>query len=169
VEVQAMERDEVVGRPTGQSVVTVERGPVTRFAESVTETSPIYTDRAAAQAAGFDDIPTPPTYFFSAAAFWGAFPEDQPADDPAKGRNPTMEIIGGLMAKGGMVLHGEQEFEYHRPVCVGERLTSEGTVVDFYTKESGERTMTFLVTENQYRDESGELVLTSRMNLIHRS
>jgi acyl dehydratase len=169
VEVEAMERDEVVGRPTGRSVLTVERGPVTRFAESVTESSPVYASREAARAAGFDDIPTPPTYFFSAAAFWGAFPEDQPEDDPAKGRNPTMEIIGGLMAKGGLVLHGEQEFEYHRPVSVGERLTSEGKVVDLYTKESGDRTMTFLVTENEYRDAAGELVLVSRMNLIHRS
>ena len=29
--------------------------------------------------------------------------------------------------------------------------------------------MTFIVTEDTYRDESGEPVLTSTMNLIHRS
>jgi hypothetical protein len=29
--------------------------------------------------------------------------------------------------------------------------------------------MTFLVTEDEYRDGDGELVLTARMNLIHRS
>jgi acyl dehydratase len=80
-----------------------------------------------------------------------------------------MEIIGGLMAKGGMVLHGEEEFVYHRPVVVGDRLRREGSVVDLYEKQSGERTMTFLVTEDEYRDDAGELVLTTRMNLIHRS
>jgi hypothetical protein len=29
--------------------------------------------------------------------------------------------------------------------------------------------MTFLVTEDTYTDDAGELVLTSRMNLIHRA
>ena len=164
----AVSRGEVVGRPTGRSTVTVERGPVTRFAEAVTESSPIYRDIEAARAAGFDGVPVPPTYFFSAAGHWGAFPEAQPADAQPDS-NPTMEIIGQLMANGGMVLHGEQEFTYHRPVVVGETLRSEGKVADLYEKAAGERTMTFLVTETEYRDTEGELVLTARMNLIHRS
>jgi acyl dehydratase len=90
-----------------------------------------------------------------------------------------MEVIGGLLAKGGMVLHGEEEFTYHAPVVVGDRITSEGKVVDLYEKRvaprgasapdpAGERTMTFLVTENEYRNQRDELVLTARMNLIHR-
>jgi acyl dehydratase len=79
-----------------------------------------------------------------------------------------MEVIGKLMATGGIVLHGEQEFEYHEPVVVGDRISSEGKVVDLYEKQTGDRTMTFLVTENQYRNQDGDLVLTSRMNLIHR-
>jgi len=153
--------------PTGKSTVVIERGPVTEFAGSVTETSDIYSNDDAARAARFDAIPVPPTYFFSAASHWGAFPEDQPAD-AVPGRNPLMEVIGGLMAKGGMVLHGEQEFTYHRPVVVGDRISSEGKVVDLYEKQTGDRTMTFLVTENEYRNQDGELVLTARMNLIHR-
>jgi hydroxyacyl-ACP dehydratase HTD2-like protein with hotdog domain len=80
-----------------------------------------------------------------------------------------MEVIGSLMAKGGMVLHGEQEFVYHRPIVVGDVVHREGKVADLYSKESGGRTMTFLVTEDEYRDADGELVLTARMNLIHRS
>jgi acyl dehydratase len=159
----------VVGRPTGKSVVHIERGPVSVFAKAVKDESPIYQRLDAAREAGFDAIPMPPTYTFSGAGFIGTFPEEQPADDPAKGGNPMMEIIGGLMSKGGMVLHGEQEFEYHRPVVVGDVLHREGKVVDLYEKQSGERTMTFLVTEDEYRDAEGELVLTSRMNLIHRS
>lgn len=160
-------KEDVVGMSTGKSVITIERGPVTAFATAVTESSPVYKDAAAAKTAGFDSIPVPPTYFFSAAGHFGAFPEDQPAD-AVPGRNPLMEVIGGLMAKGGMVLHGEEEFTYHAPVVVGDRITSEGKVVDLYEKASGERTMTFLVTENEYRNQRGELVLTARMNLIHR-
>ena len=163
----AVSRDEVVGLPTGKATITVERGPITQFAASVTDTNPIYRNKDAAKAAGFDDIPVPPTYFFSGATFWGAFPETQPAD-ATPDRNPTMEIIGKLMSKGGIVLHGEEEFTYHKPVVVGDTIQSEGKVVDLYEKPAGDKTMTFLVTENEYRNQDGDLVLTARMNLIHR-
>jgi hydroxyacyl-ACP dehydratase HTD2-like protein with hotdog domain len=69
-----------------------------------------------------------------------------------------------------MILHGEQEFIYHRPIVVGDELVSEGKVTDIYEKQSGERTMTFIVTETVFSDaKSGDPVLTQRFNLIHRS
>ena len=164
----AVDREDVVGRHTGKAVVTLERGPLTRFAEAVTDTSPIYRDLEAARAAGFADIPVPPTYWFSAAEFWGAFAEDQPPDAVPE-RNPMSEVMGELFKTGGLILHGEQEYTYHRPVVAGERLSSETIVADLYAKEAGDRTMTFLVTETTYRDGAGEPVVTARMNLIHRS
>lgn len=164
----AITRDDVVGRSTGKAVIVLERGPLTRFAEAVTESSPIYRRRDAAQAAGFRDIPAPPTYLFSAAEHWGAFPEDQPAD-ASPPDNPMAEVMGELLGKGGMILHGEQEYTYHRSAVAGDRLHSESVVVDYYAKESSGRTMTFLVTETTYRDDAGALVLTAKMNLIHRS
>jgi N-terminal half of MaoC dehydratase len=157
-----------VGRPTGAARVIVERGPVGKFAEAVHNDSAVYQSDAAAKAAGFTAVPAPPTYAFSSLQYWGKFPEDQP-EDPSGGKNPMMEIIGSLMAKGGMVLHGEQEFEYHRPIVVGDVLDSRGHVVDYYTKESNGRTMTFIVTEDVYTDAAGDKVLTARMNLLHRS
>ncbi len=162
-----MNPDDYIGRSTGNAVITLERGPVSQFAVVVTDRNPIYADAAKARAAGFRNIPVPPTYFFSAGAMWGAFPEDQPADAVPE-KDPMMEVMGTLFAKGGMILHGEEEFIYHRDVCVGDVLTSAGKVVDLYEKPSGERIMTFLVTENEYRNQDGELVLTARMNLIHR-
>jgi acyl dehydratase len=162
------EAADVVGRPTGAARVVIERGPVAKFAEAVHNDSEVYQDVAAARAAGFSDIPVPPTYAFSSMQYWGKFPGEQPPD-PSGGKNPMMEAIGTLMAKGGMVLHGEQEFTYHQPVVVGDVLHNEGKVTDYYTKESNGRTMTFIVTEDVYTNESGEKVLTSRMNLLHRS
>lgn len=161
-------REDVVGRSTGKSVLEVERGPVMKFAEAVTEASPIYQRRDAAQAAGFDDIPVPPTWFFSAGGFWGAWPEAQPADAQPE-KNPMGEVMGALLSKGGLILHGEEEFTYHKPVTVGMTIRSEGEVVDLYEKPTGDRIMTFLVTETRYYDESDDLVVTARMNLIHRS
>lgn len=157
----------VIGKPTGKSKVVVERGPVANFAKAVKDESPVYQSPDAAKDAGFDAIPAPPTFGF-AMENWGKFTEIQPADK-VEG-SPMMEIIGSLMSKGGMVLHGEQEFEYHRPIRVGDVLSGEGKVTDAYEKESKGRTMTFLVTETVWKDDkSGEPVLTSRFNLIHRA
>ncbi len=161
-------KEDVVGLPTGKAVITIERGPVTAFAAAVTDANPVYRDADAARAAGFPNIPVPPTYFFSAAGHWGSFPEDQPADAKPE-VDPMVKVIGSLMSKGGMVLHGEEEFTYHAPICVGDVVTREGKVVDLYEKPTGDRVMTFLVTEDEYRNQRGELVLTARMNLIHRS
>jgi acyl dehydratase len=161
----------VIGQCTGKWKIVIERGPVATFAKAVKDNSPIYQDANAAKEAGFDAIPAPPTFPF-AMNNWGAFDEMQPADNPAVpgGTSPVMKIMGGLMSKGGMILHGEQEFTYHRPLAVGDVLIGEGKVVDLYEKESKGKTMTFLVTENEYRDEqTGEPVVTARMNLIHRA
>ena len=68
--------------------------------------------------------------------FWGRFAEEQPAD-PTGGENPMHKVMGELFAKGGLVLHGEQEFTYHRPIVVGDVLIGEGRIVD--TVREGEQ------------------------------
>ena len=159
----------LIGKPTSNSKVVMERGPISNFAHAIGNTSSIYTSPTAAKAAGFGDIPAPPTWGF-AMENWGKFAEIQPPADQAPSQNVIMQAIGSLMAKGGLILHGEQEFEYHRPVVVGDVLHGEGRVADIYEKESNGRTMTFLVTETVWKDDkTGEPALTARMNLIHRS
>jgi acyl dehydratase len=163
----AVNKEEVVGRSTGAATIHIERGPVGKFAGAVTDTNPVYCDLEAARAAGFDTIPAPPTFTFAAAS-WGTFPEDQPPD-PTGGRgSPMRELMAGLMAEGGLVLHGEQEFIYHKPVQVGDTLHQEGKVVDLYSKEAKGKTMTFIVMETVFKDDSGDPVVTERFNLIHR-
>jgi acyl dehydratase len=157
----------IIGQPTGKSKVIVERGPVQHFADAVLSASPIYHDPGAAKAAGFDDIPAPPTWPF-AMEFSGKFSEIQPSAGPAG--NPMLKAMGPLMAKGGLILHGEQEFIYHRPVQVGDVLVGEGKIADAYQKDSSGRTMTFIVTETNWADEkSGAPVVTVRSNIIHRA
>ena len=81
-----------------------------------------------------------------------------------------MRALGQLMGGGGLILHGEQEFTYHRPVVVGDVLVGEGKVVDAYRKESKGQTMTFVITETKWVDrKTGEPVVTSRFNVLHRS
>lgn len=161
---QAMK--DLVGTVTTRATVLVERGPVAHFAEAVLETTPVYQWPEAARAAGFDDIPAPPTFAFAMES-WGRFPELQPPDAPSGGEG-FARLLDPLMAKGGIMLHGEQEFVYHRPIVVGDLLEGEGRVVDVYQKEARGRTMTFIVTETQWRDRSGDPVVTTTFNLIHR-
>ncbi len=157
----------IIGKPTGAWRVTVERGPVAAFANAVQDPNPVYHDGRAAEAAGFSDVPAPPTFTF-AMGFWGAFTEDQPAD-PTGGVNPMHAAMGALHAQGALVLHGEQEFTYHRPVVVGDVLAGEGRVVDVYEKDSERASMTFIVIRTEWTDaESGDPVVTEQFNLIAR-
>jgi len=158
---------EYIGMTTVEGTVVVERAPVTAFAAAVRASSPVYRDADAAREAGFDAIPAPPTFGFCLPN-WGRWAELQPPPDPGA-RSPMAEVMGGLMANGGLVLHGEQAFEYHRPVVVGDVLRLHGEVTDIYQKESNGRTMTFMVVEDRYTDAEGAPVLTSTMNLLHRS
>jgi acyl dehydratase len=156
----------IIGKPTGTTVVTVERGQLALFAAAVKDQSPIYRDPRAADEAGLAGIPAPPTYPFVMGNF-GVFPELQGEGAPSD--NPMAEVLGPLMAKGGIILHGEQEFTYERPVVAGDVLVGDGTVVDAYQKESKGKTMTFIVVETAWSDQAtGEPVCTSRMNIIHR-
>jgi acyl dehydratase len=157
----------IIGRETARARVQVERAPLANFAKAVKDDNAVYSDITAAEAAGFDGVPAPPTFGF-ALEFWGRYPELQKGLTPVEG-NPMMEVIGKLMQNGGLILHGEQEFEYHRPIVAGDVLRSEGKVVDAYEKESKGKTMTFVVTETVWSDDrTGDPVLTARFNLIHR-
>lgn len=159
--------NDAIGKRTSGGTLVVERAPITNFARAVGDSNVVYRNADAARAAGFDDVPAPPTFCFSIQN-WGKWEELQSAD-AAPPENPMADVMGALMAGGGIVLHGEQEFEYHRPLVVGQRLTYEGVVRDIYQKESGGKTMTFMVIEDTYCDDDGDPVLTSTMNLLHRT
>ena len=159
---------EIIGLPAGTTVVTVERGQLSLFAAAVKERSPIYTDARAAAKAGLPAIPAPPTYPFAMGNF-GAYPELQPEGEAGAADSPMASVLGPLLSKGGIILHGEQEFTYHRPVMAGDVLEGRGTVADAYQKESKGKTMTFVVVETLWSEkDTGAPVCTSRMNIIHR-
>jgi acyl dehydratase len=155
----------VIGKPASARRVRVERGPIEFFARALHDDNPVYHDATAAAAAGFAGIPAPPTFSF-VMAHMGTRAEEQPPD-PTGGRNPGHALIGALLREhGGIVLHGEQEFVYHRPIVEGDVLDGEGTVVDAYEKETADSVMTFVVTETVWRDPTGAPVVTERFNLI---
>jgi len=159
----------LVGQVVGRRVVVVERGPVAAFARAVKDPSPLYRDRSSALEAGFADIPVPPTFAF-VMAYWGAFGELQDDLEPVP-TNPMREIIDGLGP--GLILHGEQDFEFERPILVGDVLHGEDVLSELYEKMTDALVMSFIVTTTQWRDFStgapGEAVATTRFSLIHRA
>ena len=160
--------ESLIGKPLAPRTIVLERGPVTNFAKAVKDENPIYQDPRKAKEAGFKNIPVPPTFGF-AWANWGQYPELQP-EGANTGENPIMQVIGGLMKTGGLILHGEQSFTYHQPLVVGETLHATGKISNIYEKtSSGGKTMTFISAETEYRNDKGELVQTAVMTLLHRA
>lgn len=162
-----MSHEEYIGASTGAATIHVERGSVSRFAEALTDSNPVYSNLTAAREAGFDAPPLPPTWTF-ASGFLGAYPEDQPEDLANGEGNALMKVIHALKKEGGLILHGEQEFIYHQPAQVGDVLHQEGKITDIYTKESKGKVMTFVVKETIFRNAEGEPVVTEISIFIHR-
>ncbi len=153
------------GRSVGQATIVVERGPVERFASAVFDENPLYRDPAAAAAAGLPGIPVPPT-FPLAFETWGRRAELQTAGAE---RFSLAEFLDPMVARGALVLHGEQGFDYHRPVTVGQVLDGRSTIVDVYRRDTKGRVMDFVVLETAWRDhDTTEPAVTTRLTVIIR-
>lgn len=141
----------------GTSVVTVENfeieaGKVEEFARAVHDDDQVHRDEDVATERGFDGIPAP--LIFERVS---AFP-----------RYRTVERYGiELGFREEYTIHGEQAYEYERPLVVGDVLTGTTTLTEVYEREGSRGgTMTFAVLETEYTDEDGELVLTARSTAI---
>ena len=64
-------------------------------------------------------------------------------------------------------LHGEQEFEYHKPLVAGMALRGRNVIISNREKE-GRRggKMTFVVIETRFVDDQGTLIQVARRTLI---
>src|SRR6266540_1671938 len=98
----------------------VERGRLRSFAKAIGETDRVYFDEEAARRAGYRDIPAPPTYAFCL--------EMMDAADP-------FMLVNEMGIPIAAILHGEQSFTYHAPICAGDRVTWAGRVSDIYEKK----------------------------------
>lgn len=135
--------------------LTVEAGKVSEFATSLRDDDPAYRDADEAARRGFDRIPAPLTF-----TQVGRFPHYR-GDDVADG------IQGfDLGFDPQRTVHGEQEYEFERPVYVGDELTGTTTLTDVYEREGEDGTLTFAVLTTEYRTDDGELVVTERRTAI---
>ena len=145
----------------------VEASHILMFARSVGDYNEIYADEEYAQTTEPGSIIAPPTFVQASAQFDPDYFLRPKPGTPwiGSGKEPTSvkkEGRGGGGGGGGG-LHAEQHYEYHRHPKPGDVLTATvkpGKKWEKQGKRSGK--LLFSETITEYRDQSGELVVTAR-------
>ena len=120
----------IVGKTGKPFSMPIEWGKVREFARAVRDPNPVYFDPELAKKE-CGGVPIPVT-FLQTSAFWQTAESMPPLD----------------MFDMRRILHGEQEFEFFKPILVGDTLTGIARVADIYEKEGGRGgKMTFLAVE----------------------
>jgi acyl dehydratase len=99
----------------------ITRVKIKEFADAIGDLNPIYRDQDAAKAAGHPDVLAPPTFPIVLALGGDSL------DDPELGLNWAM------------VVHGEQRFEYRRPLRAGDVVVTESTIAGMRSIGRNER------------------------------
>ncbi len=140
-----MANTDLIGADLGEQTIPVETGKIREFARALFDRSPELCD---------PDHPRgnlAPAIHTQITAFYDAPPESY--------------VDLGLDY--AFVLHGEQEYEFVRPVRAGDTLTGHTKIADIYEKP-GKRggTMTFVVFETHWRNQDGQECTVARMTLV---
>ena len=126
----------------------VSRVKIAEFADAIGDPSPVFRDRDAAVAAGYPDVIAPPTFpIVVTMASTGSA-----VADPELGINYAM------------VVHGEQRFEYTRPLRAGDVVTAQTTIESI--REVGSNVL--LNTRTDLRTVAGEQVCTAFSIIVER-
>ena len=126
----------------------VGREKVREFASAIGDSNPAYHDVAAARALGYADVIAPPTFAF-AVAYAGS---SQAAMDPELGLDYSR------------VVHGEQRFEYARPIVAGDSLVATATIEAVRAVAGND----ILTTRVDLDTEAGEHVATTYTVIVAR-
>jgi len=126
----------------------VSRVKLAEFADAIGDHNPVYRDRAAAQEAGFPDVIAPPTFPIVIAMASSARALSEP----------------GLNLNYAMVVHGEQRFEYSRPLRAGDVVTAQLTISDI--RDVGRNSL--ITTTTQISTVDGEHVCAAHSTLVER-
>jgi acyl dehydratase len=126
----------------------VVREQVLQFADAIGEGDPLFRDPEAARAAGYPEQLAPPTFVTKMQIM-------------TSGQAVVDQELGLDYSR---VVHGEQEYEWVRPVFVGDVLTAVPRIADIFAKKSNE----YLVIEAEIKDAMGQTVAVGRTTLISR-
>lgn len=140
-----------IGFKLPTSVLNIDRSRLRFFAKAIGETSSVYTDVQAARAAGYADLPAPPTFLFAAELDSGA----------------SDQLLQKLEVPIAKILHGEQSFCYHQSACAGDTITVRSQVDDIYDKKNG--ALEFIVKSSRATNQHEQLVAEMRTVIVVRN
>jgi acyl dehydratase len=143
-----------IGRSFGPYTYQVTREQIQRLAAALGEQNPIYHDPAAAQAAGWADLPAPPTL----ATCYGLWANE-----------PLLAELAALGAPLPRLLHGEQRYAYHAPVVAGDTLTARPTIIDITLKTGRSGPFALITLETSLHNQRGELVIVDRLVIVRQA
>jgi acyl dehydratase len=134
-----------VGKP---DTMAVELGAVRKMAKAVEDYDPIHYDAPAAIARGYRGVVAPwPLlwlFYFNAA--------DHRIDFPF----------------GRATVHGEDEYEFHEPMIVGDEITLEMAISAARLKQGRSGLLGVVVEERRFTNQFGTLCAVLRTTLIRR-
>ncbi|TMQ94927.1 hypothetical protein ETD83_23220 [Actinomadura soli] len=149
----------------GQDAVNV---PMIRhWVEAMADDNPVYLDEEAARASGRDGIVAPAS-MMQGWTMRGYAASVRPAPEPASEPSAADEL-NGLLAEGGYtsVVATDSEFEFHRELVPGDRVSVEETVESISPeKKTALGAGRFISTVRTYRDANGEVVATQRWRTL---
>ena len=140
-----------IGHKFNAFSTNVEKGRLKFFAKAIGETNPIYTNEVAALDAGYKTIPAPPTF-------------SMVLDMETPELMPVLDLLGMDI---GRVLHGSQGFEYYETIYAGDTITVTSEIKDMFDKKNG--LLEFVVMENSYTNQDGDLVAKANQTLVYRN
>jgi acyl dehydratase len=135
-----------VGKPVTE---TVELGAARRMGLAIEERDPIHYDEAAAKARGYRGIVAPwPLlwqYFF----------------------NCTEYHIHGIPF-GKATVHGQDDYEFHEPMIVGDRITVATAITEAKLKQGRTGRLGQIVSERRFTNQDGQLCAVLKTTLFRR-
>ena len=130
----------------------ISRSKIRELARAIGDPNPVYDSIEAAQAAGYRDVPLPPT-FGTILGLWGE-----------TGSVERLRVLGIDMAR---ALHGEEEYQYLAPIYPGDVLTGVTTLADAKTRSgSSGRNMEIYTIQTAYTNQHDQPVLRARHMVV---
>ena len=140
---------DLVGKTYPPQTYEVGREKVREFAAATGDDNPAYFDVAVAKSLGHADLVAPPTF----AVVVTRGPQISVIEDPDLGLDFSR------------VVHGDQKFEFSRPIVAGDVLTTTATVGAAHTRAGND----FLTIRSHVVDASGAAVVTVSATLVARA
>ncbi|TDF83773.1 MaoC family dehydratase N-terminal domain-containing protein [Pseudomonas sp. H9] len=140
----------LIGHKLGAKSIEIEKGRLRFFAKAIGETDPIYTDEAAAKAAGHKSLPVAPTFL-------------KCLESELRDLSASLQMLNFDLAR---ILHAEQSFAYHKMAYAGDTLTFDGEIADVYEKKGG--ALQFVVFNYRVTNQDGEHIADVRASLVQR-